>query len=123
MKRCLAIVLTGIIFLSAPAAAREPTASRKVLEVLLVTPEGWKDRAGDWVRFLDSRGVKAVVAGWPEERARRKKRFDLVILAGPGRRASLAKAHLDFGEPVLGLGPYGCKVFGKFKLKHGHPYT
>jgi hypothetical protein len=123
MQRPLVLILGWILLVTAPATAREPAPSRRGLEVLLVTPEGWKAKAGDWVRFFQVHGVKSVVMDWTQIPAGRRKRFDLVILAGPGRRASLAKVHLDFGEPVLGLGPYGCRIFGKFKLKHGHPYT
>ena len=74
-------------------------------------------------KFLETSGIETRVFDWSRTAAGKPESFDLVVIAGPGRRASLAGAHLDFEAPVLGLGPYACRVFGKFKLKHGHPYT
>ncbi|MHC4778238.1 MAG: hypothetical protein ACYTFG_06675 [Planctomycetota bacterium] len=123
MKPSIALGLVLISHLTArQIRAVEPTRSREVLKVMIVSPEGWRAEAGTWADFFARYGIEAKVKAWGETRARRK-RFDLVIIVGPGRKSLMVETHLDFEEPVLGLGPYACKIFGKFKLKHGYPHT
>jgi hypothetical protein len=90
--------------------------------VLIVSPV--KGGLADEFRLLlEKHGQRVAVALWNDASTRLARDFDLVIVTGPGRAVKRSEAVLDFGRPVLGVGPYGCKYFGLLNLKHGHPYT
>ena len=93
------------------------------LKVMIVAPVDEKAAARAWVTFLISHGLKVALFPGGEVDARGARPFDIVLLLGSGRGGPLLKSALDLGRPVLGLGPYACKVFGAVNLKNGYPYT
>ena len=124
MRMTTGFLCLAAMSLAIPARGGDsPAEARKKLRVVLVAPAGEERVAGDWKAFLASRGIKSVVCHGEKSASQAARIVDLVVLVGPGRKSPLSTWALDRGKPVLGLGPYGCRVFGAAKLKNGYPYT
>jgi len=114
------IISLLVVLLLAPSCL--PAQAPPSLRVLIVSAgddscaDGFKD-------LLVHHGVVAAVHPWKEATVEKSRKFDLVMIVGKGRRISRAGIVVDYRRPVLGVGPYGCKYFGRLKLKNGHPYT
>ncbi len=117
----LAILLVA---LDSPGIAEE-IAPRKALagtRVLVVSPAAEKGH-GVWIEtLLRDSGATVERTGWRKATVEHARKFDLVVVTGPRRRAT-GKEVRDYDRPVLGIGSYGHVVFGLSRLKHGSPFS
>ena len=74
-----------------------------------------------WIETLLTRQGARVTIGAALQ-AGAERRFDLIIIAGKGRRFDRPTLEND-GIPILGVGSAGHAYFGARKLKHGSPFS
>ena len=93
------------------------------LKVLIITPDSTVGYGQGIKNLLEDYELQADVVEWKKATVKFTKKYDILIVTGPGRKPDRKESRLDYKKPIVAYGPYGCVYLGFLQLKNGHPYT